>query len=176
MCGIIGYIGESDATGILIKGLKGLEYRGYDSGGIAVLDMHKLNVVKAKGEIKNLEAKIKKQPPYGKLGIGHTRWATHGKANEINAATNRGSQIATCQMRQSLASALASCADPRLTALLGVSLKSGAMFSFFRRKKAADPALPTLPDADPAPPADPGVPAAPPPAPPRKAPRNCAVA
>ena len=85
MCGIIGYIGESDATGILIKGLKGLEYRGYDSGGIAVLDMHKLNVVKAKGEIKNLEAKIKKQPPYGKLGIGHTRWATHGKANETNA-------------------------------------------------------------------------------------------
>lgn len=85
MCGIIGYIGESDATGILIKGLKGLEYRGYDSGGIAVLDMHKLAVVKAKGEIKNLEAKIKKQPPYGKLGIGHTRWATHGKANETNA-------------------------------------------------------------------------------------------
>ena len=67
-------------------------------------------------------------------------------------------------MRQSLASALASCADPRLTALLGVSLKFGAMFSFFRRKKAADPALPILSDADPAPPADPGVPAAPPPA------------
>ena len=67
-------------------------------------------------------------------------------------------------MGHSLAPALASCADSHRPALLSVSLKSGAMFSFFRRKKAADPALPTLPDADPAPPADPGVPAAPPPA------------
>lgn len=85
MCGIIGYVGKSEATGILIKGLKSLEYRGYDSGGIAVLNKNKLNVVKAKGEIKNLEAKLGNTALSGSLGIGHTRWATHGKANEINA-------------------------------------------------------------------------------------------
>ena len=85
MCGIIGYIGMSEATGILIKGLKDLEYRGYDSGGIAVLNKNDLNVVKAKGEIKFLEEKLREITMPGSLGIGHTRWATHGKANEINA-------------------------------------------------------------------------------------------
>ena len=85
MCGIIGYIGRSEATGILIKGLKDLEYRGYDSGGIAVLNKNKLQVVKAKGEIRFLEEKLKNIELSGNLGIGHTRWATHGKANEINA-------------------------------------------------------------------------------------------
>ena len=85
MCGIIGYIGKSEATGILIQGLKDLEYRGYDSGGIAVLDKNKLSVTKAKGEIKNLEKKLNGYDVRGSLGIGHTRWATHGKANEINA-------------------------------------------------------------------------------------------
>lgn len=85
MCGIIGYIGRSEATGALIKGLKSLEYRGYDSGGIAVLNKNKLKVVKAKGEIKRLEEKLGGQDLGGTLGIGHTRWATHGKPNEINA-------------------------------------------------------------------------------------------
>ncbi len=85
MCGIIGYIGKSDATGILIKGLKDLEYRGYDSGGIAVLNKNRLNIVKAKGEIRCLEEKLGKNSVSGSPGIGHTRWATHGKANEINA-------------------------------------------------------------------------------------------
>ena len=85
MCGIIGYIGRSEATGILIKGLKGLEYRGYDSGGIGVLNGGKLKVVKAAGEIKNLEEKLRDISVPGCLGIGHTRWATHGAANEINA-------------------------------------------------------------------------------------------
>ena len=85
MCGIIGYIGRSEATGILIKGLKDLEYRGYDSGGIAVLNKNKLGIVKAKGEIKFLEERLREITLPGSLGIGHTRWATHGKANEINA-------------------------------------------------------------------------------------------
>lgn len=85
MCGIIGYIGKSDATGILIKGLKGLEYRGYDSGGIAVMDEKRLSVIKAAGEIKHLEEKLKNGAPRGSLGIGHTRWATHGRADETNA-------------------------------------------------------------------------------------------
>ncbi len=85
MCGIIGYIGRSEATGILIKGLKGLEYRGYDSGGIGVLNNDKITVVKAAGEIKNLEKKLLSMDVHGNLGIGHTRWATHGAANETNA-------------------------------------------------------------------------------------------
>lgn len=85
MCGIIGYIGKSEATGILIKGLKGLEYRGYDSGGIGVLNEEGLSIVKAAGEIKNLENKLKNIKLSGTLGIGHTRWATHGAANETNA-------------------------------------------------------------------------------------------
>ncbi|MDE5671609.1 MAG: glutamine--fructose-6-phosphate transaminase (isomerizing) [Eubacterium sp.] len=85
MCGIIGYIGTSEATGILIQGLKDLEYRGYDSGGIAVLDKNRLSLTKAKGEIKNLEKKLDGCEIRGSLGIGHTRWATHGKANETNA-------------------------------------------------------------------------------------------
>ena len=85
MCGIIGYIGRSEATGILIKGLKDLEYRGYDSGGIAVLNKNGLGTLKAKGEIKFLEEKLNEITLTGNLGIGHTRWATHGKANEINA-------------------------------------------------------------------------------------------
>ena len=85
MCGIIGYIGRSNATGILIKGLKGLEYRGYDSGGIGVLNGRELNVIKAAGEIKNLEKKLENCSVTGSLGIGHTRWATHGAATEVNA-------------------------------------------------------------------------------------------
>lgn len=84
MCGIIGYVGKSEATGLLIEGLKSLEYRGYDSGGVAVFGKT-LRVVKAEGEIKNLEKKLEKDMPAGHLGIGHTRWATHGKANETNA-------------------------------------------------------------------------------------------
>ncbi|MCD7723562.1 MAG: glutamine--fructose-6-phosphate transaminase (isomerizing) [Clostridiales bacterium] len=85
MCGIVGYIGKSEATGMLIEGLKSLEYRGYDSGGVAVSDNGRLQVVKAKGEIKNLRSKLRGNEPAGHLGIGHTRWATHGAANEINA-------------------------------------------------------------------------------------------
>ncbi|MCI6244583.1 MAG: glutamine--fructose-6-phosphate transaminase (isomerizing) [Eubacterium sp.] len=85
MCGIIGYIGKSEATGLLVKGLKSLEYRGYDSSGIAVLNKNGLEVIKAKGEIKHLEEKLAGREPSGNLGIGHTRWATHGKPSEINA-------------------------------------------------------------------------------------------
>lgn len=85
MCGIIGYIGKSEATGLLVKGLKSLEYRGYDSSGIAVLNKNGLEIIKAKGEIKHLEEKLAGREPSGNLGIGHTRWATHGKPSEINA-------------------------------------------------------------------------------------------
>lgn len=83
MCGIVGYIGNNDTKNILLKGLKKLEYRGYDSAGVAVLNDH-INIVKSKGKIINLEQKLS-QTLCGNVGIGHTRWATHGEPNEINS-------------------------------------------------------------------------------------------
>ncbi len=85
MCGIVGYIGPREATPYLIAGLKRLEYRGYDSAGIAISDGEKLNIRRAAGKIANLEAVIGKNPIYGTVGIAHTRWATHGPPTERNA-------------------------------------------------------------------------------------------
>jgi len=85
MCGIVGYIGNKEAYPILIKGLKRLEYRGYDSAGIALLDDGELNVSKCKGKVSDLEAFIGEKDTSGSIGIGHTRWATHGQPNDTNA-------------------------------------------------------------------------------------------
>jgi glucosamine--fructose-6-phosphate aminotransferase (isomerizing) len=85
MCGIIGYIGGQNAVPILLEGLKRLEYRGYDSAGIAVIDGSQLAIRKAVGKLKNLETVVWSDPPTGTVGIGHTRWATHGRVNELNA-------------------------------------------------------------------------------------------
>jgi glutamine---fructose-6-phosphate transaminase (isomerizing) len=87
MCGIIGYLGNREATPVLIDGLKRLEYRGYDSAGIAVLDRRagRTSTTKSDSKVDLLVAKLKDNMPSGKLGIGHTRWATHGKPNLINA-------------------------------------------------------------------------------------------
>lgn len=85
MCGITGYIGRRDATPILIEGLKKLEYRGYDSAGIALLDHGEMSVCKKKGRVDILANEIQKHPFRAKLGISHTRWATHGGVTDINA-------------------------------------------------------------------------------------------
>lgn len=85
MCGIVGYIGTQSATDILMGGLAKLEYRGYDSAGIATIFEDKLNLVKAKGKLCNLRSKLEKQSNPATIGIGHTRWATHGKPEEYNA-------------------------------------------------------------------------------------------
>lgn len=87
MCGIVGYMGDNDAVSYLLDGLERLEYRGYDSAGIAVNMGDKLALVKSVGRIKNLEDKLEQQLQKlsGHIGIGHTRWATHGKPTEINA-------------------------------------------------------------------------------------------
>jgi glutamine---fructose-6-phosphate transaminase (isomerizing) len=85
MCGIIGYIGGDNAVPILIEGLKRLEYRGYDSAGIAVINEAQLAIRKAVGKLKNLEDVVGNDPPTGTIGIGHTRWATHGRVTELNA-------------------------------------------------------------------------------------------
>ncbi len=85
MCGIVGYIGDKSAIPILIQGLKRLEYRGYDSAGLGFFADGKLNIVKNKGKVALLEEKINGNSHHSSIGIGHTRWATHGIPNEINA-------------------------------------------------------------------------------------------
>ena len=84
MCGIVGYVGKKNCIPILIDGLKNLEYRGYDSAGIAFLNDNQINIIKKQGRLINLEKEIDNKY-YSNLGIGHTRWATHGVANKINA-------------------------------------------------------------------------------------------
>lgn len=86
MCGIVGYVGERDCTEVLIDALSKLEYRGYDSAGIAVMEHGSISVEKSKGELKNLRNKIdENHKPDGHCGIGHTRWATHGEPSDINS-------------------------------------------------------------------------------------------
>lgn len=86
MCGIVGYIGNRDAYPIVLNGLKRLEYRGYDSAGIALYDGTKIQLCKTKGKVADLEEKFSSQmATKGKIGIGHTRWATHGVPNDINS-------------------------------------------------------------------------------------------
>jgi glucosamine--fructose-6-phosphate aminotransferase (isomerizing) len=85
MCGIVGYIGTKDAYPICIEGLSALEYRGYDSAGIALLDNGALSVVKDKGKVERLRSLMAKETRRGTLGIAHTRWATHGAPSQINA-------------------------------------------------------------------------------------------
>jgi glucosamine--fructose-6-phosphate aminotransferase (isomerizing) len=85
MCGITGYIGERNAYPIVVKGLKRLEYRGYDSAGVMVFDNEEINVVKTKGKVADLEKLVAKEGLTGNIGIGHTRWATHGEPNDLNS-------------------------------------------------------------------------------------------
>ena len=84
MCGIVGYIGHKNAVDVLLNGLKSLEYRGYDSAGIAYQTCNRIEMVKASGKIKRLESKLRRKVN-SNVGIAHTRWATHGKPNEINS-------------------------------------------------------------------------------------------
>ena len=85
MCGIVGYIGNRDAVPLLLKGLKRLEYRGYDSAGIAVLTDGQIHSIKKSGKVSQLEVLVDDTPIKGSIGIAHTRWATHGEPNDINA-------------------------------------------------------------------------------------------
>ncbi len=85
MCGIVGYVGKREAFPILIKGLQRLEYRGYDSAGVALLEDKTINLYKCKGKVADLQAFTEGKPTKGSQGIGHTRWATHGVPNDTNA-------------------------------------------------------------------------------------------
>lgn len=90
MCGIVGYIGERDATPIVLNGLKKLEYRGYDSAGVAVLENGHIEIRRDAGKLSHLQALVKDTPLHGRIGIGHTRWATHGEPNARNAHPHIG--------------------------------------------------------------------------------------
>ena len=85
MCGIVGFVGNREASPILVEGLSKLEYRGYDSAGVAVLENKEIKVRKFKGRLKNLEENLNEQPIDGHIGIGHTRWATHGEPSDVNS-------------------------------------------------------------------------------------------
>ena len=86
MCGIVGYIGKREAYPIILNGLKRLEYRGYDSAGVAIYDGTDIQMAKTKGKVVDLENKVKQEiSTKGFLGIGHTRWATHGVPNDVNS-------------------------------------------------------------------------------------------
>lgn len=89
MCGIVGYVGNKNVVDVILDGLKRLEYRGYDSAGIAVVENSKLELRRASGKLRNLEEIIRLHPIHGTYGVGHTRWATHGRPTEENAHPHR---------------------------------------------------------------------------------------
>lgn len=94
MCGIVGYIGSRNSAEILVDGLKKLEYRGYDSAGIAVFEDGKIRMIKTKGRMKDLEEQLNKNGvPQGVCGIGHTRWATHGAPSDVNSHPHRSGRV-----------------------------------------------------------------------------------
>src|SRR5262245_9816758 len=92
MCGIVGYVGPKPLVPVIIEGLRRLEYRGYDSAGIAVVRGGKLDIRRSAGKLARLEDVLAKQPLEGQYGIGHTRWATHGRPTEENAHPHRDCQ------------------------------------------------------------------------------------
>ena len=93
MCGIVGYIGKREAAPLILESLRKLEYRGYDSAGIAVLNDGRVAVRRCEGKLNNLEALLNRDPIRGTIGIGHTRWATHGRPSETNAHPHRAGNV-----------------------------------------------------------------------------------
>ena len=94
MCGIVGILGQGPVAGLLLEALKRLEYRGYDSAGIATLENGRLARRRASGKLRILELLLAEDPLDGRIGIGHTRWATHGKPTENNAHPHASAKVA----------------------------------------------------------------------------------
>ena len=93
MCGIIGYVGHREAAPVLMQGLKRLEYRGYDSAGVAIFNGGGIEVRRSVGKLSNLDQLLREQPVHGSVGMGHTRWATHGRPSEANAHPHRAGKV-----------------------------------------------------------------------------------
>src|SRR3954454_5951076 len=94
MCGIVGYVGDEECASLLVDGLRKLEYRGYDSAGLAVLGKDGLSVIRAKGKLQNLENRLRDSMPQGAPGTGHPRWATPGKPSDENAHRHKWAGVA----------------------------------------------------------------------------------
>src|SRR4051812_25152430 len=94
MCGIVGIIGDAPVASLVVDALKRLEYRGYDSAGVATLENGQVTRRRAEGKLRNLEEKLSRSPLSGTIGIGHTRWATHGRPNETNAHPHATDKLA----------------------------------------------------------------------------------
>src|SRR6476620_10279725 len=94
MCGIVGILGREPVAGLMVDALKRLEYRGYDSAGVATLEDGHLARRRAEGKLRNLELRLNEQPLQGRVGIGHTRWATHGRPTERNAHPHATASLA----------------------------------------------------------------------------------
>src|SRR5689334_6132231 len=94
MCGIVGIVGREPVAALMVDALKRLEYRGYDSAGVATLEDGRLARRRAEGKLKNLEQRLNREPLAGTIGIGHTRWATHGRPNEVNAHPHATERVA----------------------------------------------------------------------------------
>src|SRR4051794_13469197 len=94
MCGIVGILGKDAVAPQLVDALKRLEYRGYDSAGVATLESGRLERRRAEGKLRNLELRLSQAPLSGAIGIGHTRWATHGRPNEVNAHPHATERVA----------------------------------------------------------------------------------
>ncbi len=94
MCGIVGFVGMKECAPLLVEGLRRLEYRGYDSAGLAVHTGRGIEIVRAVGKLTNLDLALKKNPLQGTTGIGHTRWATHGRPSEANAHPHVAGKVA----------------------------------------------------------------------------------
>ena len=94
MCGIVGYIGHRNVVPILMEGLERLEYRGYDSAGLAVWNDNQILIRRCEGKLAGLKARVQDNPLDGNLGVGHTRWATHGRPSETNAHPHLSGNVA----------------------------------------------------------------------------------
>src|SRR6058998_1856923 len=93
MCGIVSYISKREAAPLILESLRKLEYQGYDSAGIAVINKGRVSIQRCEGKLKNLETLLDRDPMIGSIGIGHTRWATHGRPSETNAHPHRAGDV-----------------------------------------------------------------------------------